>query len=113
MELYQKSQLEQQKKSSQKQGTSSPSEDSQEGRTLARSTNKLSYKLKRELEEIPASIEALEIELASLQEDVNAPDFFRREITETKPILTRIEEIENAINQQLERWAYLENLQDN
>lgn len=113
VELYRKMQLEQQKKSSTKQGTSSPPEDSQQGRTLARSTNKLSYKLKRELEELPGSIEALENELASLQEDVNAPDFFRREITETQPILDRIQEIEELINQQLERWDYLENLQDN
>ncbi|RUO36488.1 ATP-binding cassette domain-containing protein [Aliidiomarina sanyensis] len=96
-----------------KEGTSGPSKDSEDQSSLARKPNKLSYKLKRELEQLPQQIEVLEAELNELQQQINDPEFFRRPVSETKPATDRITELENALNEALERWDYLENLQGN
>jgi len=113
VELYKTNKAAQNVKIENSQGTSTTKSDSQQARPLAKGANKLSYKLKRELEEIPARIEQLEQELASLQSEVNAPDFFRRDNNVTQPILERVQHIEETINSLLERWDYLENFQDN
>lgn len=94
-------------------GTSAGKEHSESESALARKSNKLSYKLKRELELLPGHIETLERELNDLQQHINDPEFFRKPITETQPTMDRLSELETALMEALERWDYLENLQGN
>ncbi|HLV47617.1 MAG TPA: ATP-binding cassette domain-containing protein [Aliidiomarina sp.] len=114
--MYQKAKREREQKfaaNKPKSGTSTPTKDSQAEQTLARSPNKLSYKLKRELEQLPAHIEQLELELEQLQGKVADPDFFKQPVGDTQPVLERIQSIEEELVNALERWDYLENLQEN
>ncbi|EGN75798.1 ATPase component of ABC transporter [Idiomarina sp. A28L] len=94
-----------------KQGTSQAKVDSEQQPPLAQKANKLSYKLKRELELLPSQIEALEQELSELQQQLNDPEFFRQPVSVTSPVTERSETVETELMQALERWDYLENLQ--
>lgn len=69
---------------------------------------KLSYKLQRELDEIPVQIDALELELEQLQEQISAADFYLQPHELTEPVLSRIQTVEQLLEQLLERWAELE-----
>ncbi|RUO22394.1 ABC transporter ATP-binding protein [Aliidiomarina iranensis] len=93
-----------------KQGTSPDKKHSDEQPSLGQKANKLSYKLKRELELLPSKIEALEQELNELQQQLNDPEFFRQPVTVTLPVTERAETVETELMQALERWDYLENL---
>lgn len=76
-----------------------------------RNQKKLSYKLQRELDGLPAQIEALELEQQRLNEQAAAPDFYQQAITVTQPVLERLSAIEEELLQALERWEALEQLQ--
>ena len=69
---------------------------------------KLSYKLARELEQLPAKVEALEREIETLGQRMNDPDFFRGDpeaITRTGQDLSRLQaELDAAYA----RWEALE-----
>lgn len=69
---------------------------------------KLSYKLQRELEAIPGQIEALETELAALQEDTASADFYQRSQDEAKAALDRLSSLQEELDRLIERWAELE-----
>lgn len=69
---------------------------------------KLSYKLQRELEAIPGQIEALEMELAALQEDTASADFYQRSQDEAKAALDRLSSLQEELDRLIERWAELE-----
>lgn len=84
-----------------KAGESSP-------RGSAQGRKKLSYKLQRELDALPAKIEALEAELEQLQEQVSAEDFYQQPHTETVAVLERLAAQEEALLAALERWEELE-----
>lgn len=90
-------------------GTSGANEHSQQS-TAANKSNKLSYKLKRELEQLPGHIESLEAQLAELQVKVNDPDFFRQPLEQTTPVTEQLEQLEHELMEALERWDYLESL---
>ncbi|MEE2000706.1 ATP-binding cassette domain-containing protein [Alkalimonas sp. MEB108] len=76
---------------------------------LAVSTErKLSFKEKRELEQLPALIETLETQLAELQQQVNAPDFFTSPIEQTQAVLNQLAELESKLAHAYERWEILE-----
>ncbi|MCL5051110.1 MAG: ATP-binding cassette domain-containing protein, partial [Firmicutes bacterium] len=94
-------------------GTNSVSEHSDKQSSLAKSSNKLSYKLKRELELLPEQIDKLEAELELLQQQINDPEFFRKPVEQTQPITDRFATVEQLLMEALERWDYLENLQGN
>lgn len=87
--------------------------DKSDAKGLAQRPKKLSYKLQRELEQLPVQIEQMESELAALQNQVNAPDFFNQPHEHTEPVLTRVNELETALEQALERWDDLEQQQGN
>ncbi|MGF1711047.1 ABC transporter ATP-binding protein [Vibrio kagoshimensis] len=74
-------------------------------------TKKLSYKLQRELEALPARLEELETEIETLQVEVNDPDFFARSVEQTKPILDKLSATEHELEVAFERWEELEALQ--
>ncbi|MEG7358241.1 ATP-binding cassette domain-containing protein [Pseudomonas citronellolis] len=69
---------------------------------------KLSYKLQRELEAIPGQIDALEAELAGVQEEISAPSFYQRPAEETRVVLERLDSLQVELDRLIERWAELE-----
>ncbi|MEG9490527.1 ABC transporter ATP-binding protein [Mannheimia indoligenes] len=73
---------------------------------------KLSYKDQRELEELPAKMEALEAEIDTLQSEVNSADFFAKEQTYTQAKLQQLADKELALEHAFERWEMLENIKN-
>ena len=71
---------------------------------------KLSYKDQRELEELPAKMEALEAEIELLQTEVNSADFFTKDTAYTQGQLQKLAEAEQALEHAFERWEALENI---
>ncbi|KXS51582.1 MAG: ATP-binding cassette, subfamily F, uup [Marinobacter sp. T13-3] len=69
---------------------------------------KLSYKLKRELEELPARIDSLEQEVADLHETIANPDFYAGQPDEVSATLEKLAEAEANLEQVMERWMELE-----
>lgn len=76
-----------------------------------RNAKKLSYKLQRELEQLPAQIEQMETQLEQLQAQINDADFFTLSHDMTAPVLQQAGELEEALMLALERWDELEQLQ--
>ena len=72
---------------------------------------KLSYKLQRELDKLPIVIDILENEIAILQDQIMTPAFYEQSYTDTKPILDKALEKQTALDQALDRWTELEELQ--
>ena len=72
---------------------------------------KLSYKLQRELEALPAKLEQLEVEIEELQQTVNSADFFTKPVEETQPILDKLSASEQELEIAFERWEELEAMQ--
>ncbi len=72
---------------------------------------KLSYKLQRELEELPARLDSLEKEIALLQQQVNASGFFSQDVGVTQPILDKLSQAEQDLDIAFERWEELESMQ--
>ena len=79
---------------------------------LAKKAGKLSYKLKRELEQLPALLEALEFEVDELQQQVNSPEFFKQDSEQTQKTLNQLQQAESKLETAFMRWEELEQLQD-
>lgn len=99
-----------QKTDPKQQSVESPAAKLQQGQNdgIVPARKKLSYKLQRELDEIPAQIDALELEQARLQQQVSEADFYLQPAAQTGPVLERLLEIEQLLEQLIERWAELE-----
>jgi len=69
---------------------------------------KLSYKETRELEALPAAIEALESEQAQLNADVAAPDFYKAGADAIAATLARVEAIQGELTAAYARWDELD-----
>ena len=78
------------------------------GKPKKASKKKLSYKDQRELDALPAKIEALETEQAELQDQINDPSFYQGDATDIERTLARVAELEQELEQALERWMALE-----
>ncbi|MCG9724820.1 ABC transporter ATP-binding protein [Vibrio brasiliensis] len=72
---------------------------------------KLSYKLQRELEALPAKLEELEADIENLQEQVNNADFFSKPVEQTQPVLDKLAAAEQELEIAFERWEELEAMQ--
>jgi ATP-binding cassette subfamily F protein uup len=70
----------------------------------------LSYKLQRELDGLPGVIESVEIQLERLRSQTLNPDFYQREYSETQPVLDQLADLERELEQHLERWSELEEM---
>ena len=81
--------------------------------TSTRSNKKLSYKLLKELEDLPKNIEIMEEELEGLQVQVNAADFFQKGAEATQAVLDQLTNIEQLLSVAYKRWDELESLQNN
>ncbi|MBW2958656.1 ABC transporter ATP-binding protein [Hafnia paralvei] len=71
-------------------------------------SNKMSYNLLRELEQLPARLEVLEAELTALQAEVAKPEFFNQSHAETQSVLQKMAETEQQLESAFERWEELE-----
>ncbi|WP_435009776.1 ATP-binding cassette domain-containing protein [Tundrisphaera lichenicola] len=71
---------------------------------------KLAFKEKRELEELPKKIEALEIEQAQLHDEMGRPGFYQRDRDEIARATARLEQIGRELATAFERWESLEAL---
>jgi len=74
------------------------------------SKRKLSYKEARELEALPAHIEALETEQARLRHESESPEFYKERTDHIAAVLARIEQIATELETALARWMELEDL---
>ena len=71
---------------------------------------KLSYKLQKELEELPGKMDNLEIEISELQELVNQGDFYSQNQSIVNEKLSLLAEKEQQLEVYFERWEELESL---
>lgn len=74
-------------------------------------SKKLSYKLQRELEALPAKLEQLEVGIEALQEQVNSAEFFAQPVETTQPVLEQLAALEQELEIAFERWEELEAMQ--
>ncbi|MEL0647021.1 ABC transporter ATP-binding protein [Pseudoalteromonas agarivorans] len=74
--------------------------------------NKLSYKLKLELEQLPNKMEQLEAEVEAQQTIVSDPDFFKQDSDVTTKALNHLAQLESDLEAAFERWEELEELKN-
>ena len=79
-----------------------------EARRAANRPAKLSFKEQRELESLPAEIEALEREQLDLTHRMSAADYHRQGADAIKSDRVRAAEIEHLLAKKFERWAELD-----
>jgi len=77
----------------------------------ASAPRRLAYKDKRELEALPARIEALEKEIHELTERMGLPDFYQQPSDQIVAAQRRLAEAQESLHQAYERWQALEALQ--
>jgi ATP-binding cassette subfamily F protein uup len=68
---------------------------------------KLSYKEQRELDALPARIEALEAEQKALAQRLSSGELYANEPERVPALQARFESIEAELTQALERWEAL------
>ena len=69
---------------------------------------KLSYKEQRELEQLPLQIEKAEKEIAALEAQVAAPEFFQKTHAETEPVFKKLTAAQQQLEKLFQRWQQLE-----
>ena len=79
-------------------------------RRSQRPATKLSYKDQRELNALPAEIEALEAAIAGLQQTVADPGFYAQDADTVRETLERLAEAEAELERRIDRWGELETL---
>jgi ATP-binding cassette subfamily F protein uup len=88
--------------------TQSTPEEAPKVAAQASAKRKLSYKEQRELDALPAQIEAAESELANLQSQISDPAFYQQPLEATRVVVERFDALQLELDQLLERWAELE-----
>jgi ATP-binding cassette subfamily F protein uup len=71
---------------------------------------KLSFKEQRELNDLPARIEALEVEQARLGTEAAAPDFYKRPAAEIHAVIARLDALPAEIEAGMQRWDELDSI---
>jgi ATP-binding cassette subfamily F protein uup len=89
--------------------TASKANDSQ---PVKKQNKKLSYKLQRELDMLPAQLEEAEQALEALQAVVAAPDFYAGDHEQVAEALARLHQQEQHLETLMERWVELEAMQE-
>lgn len=69
---------------------------------------KLSYNEQRELDQLPAAIDALEARFEELEAQISASDFYAQAHDVTKPVLDEFAAVQAKLDAVLERWTELE-----
>jgi len=83
-------------------------EPSPESAPAASAPKRRSYKEQRELDLLPATIEKLEAEIASLHEQVAAPSFYKQPAAEIAATQRRLKDCEAHLATAFQRWEELE-----
>jgi len=73
---------------------------------------KLSYKDQRELDQLPAEIQAIENRVQELQATVAAPGFYTQDPAVVQEKLAELSTTESYLEQRVERWSELETKKD-
>ncbi|MDE1478927.1 ABC transporter ATP-binding protein [Xenorhabdus bovienii] len=76
--------------------------------TSKRASNKISYHLLRELEQLPSLLETLEEEIEQLQSQVGDSEFFNQPHAITQNILNELANKEQKLEKAFDRWQELE-----
>ena len=84
-----------------------------ESKSGKRTTAKLSYKLQRELDGLPALIEQQERNLQALQEEIGASSFYQGDAEHVAARLQALADIEAQLQTLYQRWEELEALREN
>lgn len=87
----------------------------QEGTAKApevKKAKKLSYKLQREFDELPATVEKLELAIEDVQAQIAASGFYEQDHTEVTKTLQLLQQQEEELEQLMERWVELEEMQE-
>ena len=93
--------------------TASPSNTSSTASApTAKPIKKLSYKLQRELDGLPAKIEQIEAEVEKLQKALEDPAFYDKPFSETQPILESLTAHQQSLEAATERWIELDEQQN-
>lgn len=71
---------------------------------------KLSYKEKREFEQLPATIEQLETQIAEIHTQMGSPEFYQRPGAEISKIQTNLTTLETELNAAYLRWETLDQI---
>ncbi len=79
-------------------------------RRRQRQPTKLSYKHQRELDQLPAEIEGLEMSIAELQKTVSAAGFYAQDKDRVQQTLRELADAEELLEHRVERWGELESL---
>ena len=79
-------------------------------RAKAERPRKLTYRENQELDALPGRIEALEADIAALQERMNDPQFYTNDHTVVAAEAARLEVLESELDALLTRWDELEEL---
>ncbi|MGC3875159.1 ATP-binding cassette domain-containing protein [Halomonas sp. GXIMD04776] len=72
--------------------------------------NKLSYKVQRELDNLPVTIETLEAEIAAFEAQVGDPGFYQQDGAEVTRVLEALSAKQAELDGAMERWMELEAL---
>ncbi len=73
-----------------------------------KTSKKLSYKDQRELDELPARIEALDKEQQELTEKMSSAEFYQKDKQTITDTTQRLSEVEQALEEAYQRWEELE-----
>lgn len=79
--------------------------------TESKPTKKLSYKLQRELDLLPAEIERLEAELEKLHDITGDSQFYQQDQDKVAKTLDHLQKTEAELETVMERWLELEAMQ--
>jgi ATP-binding cassette subfamily F protein uup len=71
---------------------------------------KLSYKVQRELDQLPGLIEELEGKVEGLQEEMAAPDFYSQDHAQVNAKLEQLASVEAELETAMERWMEIEEM---
>jgi ABC transport system ATP-binding/permease protein len=88
--------------------TTKPAQPTQTESKSESKSRKLSYNEKRELEELPKRIEALEAEMHELNQKMESPSFYQQEGGIITQSVERLEQIQKELSRAYERWGELE-----
>ena len=93
-----------------KRAQDSPTDLDSSQPTRPASARKLSYKLQRELDDLPSVIESVETQLEQVRNQTLDSDFYTRDYSETQPVLDQLADLERELEKHLERWSELEEM---
>ncbi len=95
----------------QKQGPTAQKKPSSKNMTSEKApTKKLTYKLQHELDKLPAKIKNLEDEIATLNEQLSDPDFYKRDKDGFHDVTKQLSATKNALERAETRWLALEDI---